>query len=250
MAVSFFLTESMPYYISLFCNLRNLHLFPEKRKNNAKNFVQGAKKAVKNLDMLGRLKSVFPSGRKLAAMSLPFLLAFSVASNKAGAEEIKTPKTGTQIAMNTKAEGSGTKAEPASLKVPVPSGPDVVIEPPAPGGEDNLRMGDGARRYSMDNAGIGVFINLAKVPEIPLEELIPMMYEGFLSRNIPVKFFASYSEGDLTGITYFLKGTPFGGPDGDGYDLGNSHDGFNLVAKAYEQEFPLQTSRLENIPGN
>lgn len=85
------ITESKPYYVTLFSICRSLQTLRKRRKNSAENFVQGAKKAVKNRKMLEKLKSIFPSGtgRKLAAMALPIFLAFSVASNKVGAEEIQ-----------------------------------------------------------------------------------------------------------------------------------------------------------------
>ncbi len=129
------ITESKPYSVTPFPIYQSLHLLRKRDKNSTENFAQGAEKAVKSRVMLDRLKSVFPSGtgRKLAAVALPIFLTFSLAS-KSIAEEIKAPPNGTQIAMNTKAEGSGTNVAPAShtpapkIKEPKPAGKFVTSD--------------------------------------------------------------------------------------------------------------------------
>lgn len=99
-----------------------------------------------------------------------------------------------------------------------------------------LEKGDAARRFSINNDGIGVFINFAAVPELAPERLIKAIEANFANKGIPVDIYANVSRGNATTVTFFLEGTPFMGSGKTGYFLDEIPDGFNTVVKAFQQE--------------
>lgn len=98
--------------------------------------------------------------------------------------------------------------------------------------------GAAAQDYSISNNGIGVFVNFAAVPEIAPERLTKAIEANFAKKGIPINLQTNISRGDLTTVTFFLKGTPFSGPSGDGYLLGELPAGFDRIVKGYWQEQP------------
>jgi len=98
-----------------------------------------------------------------------------------------------------------------------------------------LEKGDAVRRYSINNDGVGVFINLAKEPELPPERLVKAIEINFANKGIPIDLRTNVSRGNLTTVTFFVDGTPFTGEDGDGYTLSKVESGFNTVVRAFEQ---------------
>jgi hypothetical protein len=99
-----------------------------------------------------------------------------------------------------------------------------------------LEKDDAARRFSIHNEGVGVFVNFAAVPEMPHERFIRATEINFAKVGIPVHIETNVSRGNLTTFTFFLKGTPFGGPSGDGYDVSELDKGFETIVKAFRQE--------------
>ncbi len=99
-----------------------------------------------------------------------------------------------------------------------------------------LERDDAARRFSINNDGVGVFVNFAAVPELVPERLIKAIEANFANKGIPVDIYTNVSRGNLTTVTFFLGGIPFVGSGKIGYLLGEIPDGFNTVVKAFHQE--------------
>ncbi|MDH5428884.1 MAG: hypothetical protein OEZ05_11650 [Nitrospirota bacterium] len=92
-----------------------------------------------------------------------------------------------------------------------------------------------ARRFSIRNNGVGVFVNFAAVPELPPEPLIRAIEGNFSKKGISRNLQSNKSRGDLTTVTFFA-GTPFAGKTGNGYDLDESAGGFDTIVRAFEQQ--------------
>ncbi len=108
-----------------------------------------------------------------------------------------------------------------------------------------LEKGDAAQNYSINNDGVGVFINLAKDPEFPPEQLIRAIKANFVQQGIDIDLHTNNSNGDLTTVTFFVDGVPFADEDGNGngYTLSKVEAGFNRVVSAFKQhhaKVPLQ----------
>ncbi len=99
-----------------------------------------------------------------------------------------------------------------------------------------LERGDAARRFSINNDGVGVFVNFAAVPELAPERLIKAIEANFAKKGIPINLQTNLSKGDYTTVTFFVEGTPFGDmQSGHGYDLGELAQGFETVVRAFNQ---------------
>jgi hypothetical protein len=97
--------------------------------------------------------------------------------------------------------------------------------------------GAAAQDYSMNSNSIGVFVNLAKTPEIHPEKIksgleyqFSQADNGLGSKGIDNVIYFNQSQGNITTITFFLKGTPFE------YMLGDVRSGFGTVVKGFQQE--------------
>lgn len=108
-----------------------------------------------------------------------------------------------------------------------------------------LEKDDAARRFSIHNEGVGVFVNFAAVPELPPERLVKAIEANFTKKGIPVDIHTNISRGNLTTVTFFLGGIPFVGSGKIGYLLGEIPDGFNTVVKAFQQEQAKKTAPAE-----
>ncbi len=100
-----------------------------------------------------------------------------------------------------------------------------------------LEKGDAARRFSIHNEGGGVFVNMAKTHLISPEKIkAGLEYQfsqagnGLGGKGIDNVIYFNQSYGNVTTVTFFLKGTPFE------YSLGDVRNGFETVVKGYQQE--------------
>jgi len=96
------ITESKPYSVTPFPIYQSLHLLRKRDKNSTENFVQGAKKAVKILDMFAGLRDRFKSGAAPYVLTGLLTLGSLIPGFNTEAKA-ETPTDGTQVAMNTKA---------------------------------------------------------------------------------------------------------------------------------------------------
>lgn len=123
----------------------------------------------------------------------------------------------------------------------------VLAQDNAPPGKQHREMtalekGDAARRFSIHNEGVGVFVNFAAVPELAPERLIKAIEANFAKRGIPINLQTNLSKGDYTTVTFFIEGTPFGDmQSGHGYDLGELAQGFETVVRAFNQNQAKKT---------
>ncbi len=100
-----------------------------------------------------------------------------------------------------------------------------------------LEKGDEARRFSIHNEGVGVFVNMAKTHEIPPEKIksgleyqFSQADNGLGRKGIDNVIYFNQSRGNITTVTFFLKGTPFE------YTLDEIRSGFGTVVKGFQQE--------------
>lgn len=100
-----------------------------------------------------------------------------------------------------------------------------------------LEKGDEARRFSIYNKGVGVFVNMAKSHEIPPEKIesgfkyrFSQADDGLGGKGIENVIYFNQSQGNITTVTFFLKGTPFE------FMLGDVRSGFETVVRGYQQE--------------
>lgn len=100
-----------------------------------------------------------------------------------------------------------------------------------------LEKGDEARRFSIHNDGVGVFVNMASTHEIApdkikagLEYRFSQADNGLGGKGIDNVIYFNQSRGNITTVTFFLKGTPFE------YMLGDVRSGFGTVVKGFQQE--------------
>lgn len=79
-----------------------------------------------------------------------------------------------------------------------------------------LEKDDAARRFSIHNEGVGVFVNMAKTHLISqdkmkadLEYQFSQADNGLGGKGIDNVIYFNQSHGNVTTVTFFLKGTPF-----------------------------------------
>lgn len=135
-------------------------------------------------------------------------------------------------------------AEAATLPADFNKVPVSIPQPGAPA-MTAYEKGAAAQDYSINNKGIGVFVNFAAVPELPPGQLIKAIEANFARKGISINLQTNVSRGDLTTVTFFVEGTPFAGEDGDGYTLGKVQTGFNTVVKAFEQQHAKKAATSE-----
>lgn len=133
---------------------------------------------------------------------------------------------GTQVVMAIENPNAVPVAHSPKQNLPVPAPEMTAVEK-----VDELII------YSLKGNGIGVFVNMAASPMMTAEQIVKgLEYQfsqadnGMGGKGIDNQIYVNQSRGNVTTITFFVKGTPFE------YTLGKIRTGFSTVVKAHQQQ--------------